>query len=179
MIMPSKSELASLRNISAKRVGARIHVVGLTPEPLVLHMLEAHELFGGLLKAIPGIPNAVDLAWSWRNVPTAKVRLFYGLDSEYNIVHTGAIGEAYLHGVVFVRTRMFPTKEEAYTYLVTEFGELLELTEVYDSPGSYQSAEKKRVMAIATEYAKAQGITLEELWKRAKSSERSQNNSIT
>lgn len=169
--MSGRIELSSLRNITVKRVGTRIHMIGLGPEPMILHMKEAERVFEGLLKSIPGIFNAIHLAWEWRNTPTIKVRMFYGLSPSLEIVHTSAVAEAYVHNSVVARSKAFPTKEEAYAFLTMEFGTILELTEIYDCPGSYKKAEKEKVMMLAKQYAEAQGITLDELWKRIKQSQ--------
>ena len=128
--------------------------------------VEAESLFEQLLKTLPGISNRVELAWNHRHDPWIKLIGYYALEGDEIKVKNWK-GEVYICGERAFYTKGFMEKDEAADELRRLYGKdlLVRKEEVYEV--SKKKAEEQLTIKKATEYAAANGMTLDELWKEA------------
>jgi hypothetical protein len=130
-----------------------------------INYTQAEGLFESLLKVLP-IPNRIDLAWQQRYEPTIQIRTFYDY-IEDEVQASGYQAELLVLDNIVFRTKIWPELPEAVAKANEWYGRTLRHVHTFDCPGSRERAKTKMIFAKAEEYAKSQGITLEELMRMA------------
>lgn len=153
-----------VRDVKTSTVLVRI---GSTTTPL--NYREAENLLGQLIRAVPGIPDAVNNAWKLRNEPRLALRQFYGVRGDEVIVDAWMAEAIDQFGNVLVRSKVNrESPEAAIAEANTRYGRELTLSHTFDSPGSFETAEGELAMKLITTLAEAEGITVAQLLKRAR-----------
>ena len=133
-----------------------------------LRMHEAEELVSGLLKAIPGIDGAVELAWTIREAPEVNFFTVYSYNKTYkNIGPLGVRGVVRYRGQLLMSSPCLDTVADAREYLTDRYGPLPDKYTWHDDEASIKQAQRAETMHQLEIFCKENNMSISQVLKKA------------